>query len=140
MYQMYKYSIVPNRRWHSSGEKINRIFTQSLSLIWCTIFTFLSIFTKIFSENDFQKNLFIFLLWEKTQIFLLGFPMYLKSGVTEQVIVIHGNHPKLYPLLVRRTGLENAGEDLDRKMKRWMHSVGRKIKMVHIVNTLMKIL
>lgn len=44
--------------------------------------------------------------------------MYLKSGVTEQVIVIHGNHPKLYHLLVRRTGLKNAGKDLDRKMKR----------------------
>lgn len=47
-------------------------------------------------------------------IFSLGFPMYLKSGVTEQVIVIHGNNPKLYPGLVKRTGLENDGEELDR--------------------------
>lgn len=54
----------------------------------------------------------------KNSNFLIGFSDVPKSGVTEQVIVIHGNHPKLYPLLVRRTGLKNAGEDLDRKMKR----------------------
>lgn len=47
-------------------------------------------------------------------IFSLGFPMYLKSGVTELVIVIHGNNPKLYPWLVKRTKLENDGEELDR--------------------------
>lgn len=45
-------------------------------------------------------------------IFSLGFPMYLKSGVTELVIVIHGNNPKLYPWLVKRTGLRMMAKSL----------------------------
>lgn len=70
----------------------------------------MSLFTDIFSENDFPK-IALYRYYEKISlIFLLGSPIYLESCVTAQVLVITGNHPKLYHLFVKRTRLRNGCE------------------------------